>query len=329
MKNRLAQKRVSGGVEVRRKLLGPEEARSCPACGAVGTLVPFRGGDLRGADLRPDDVRITDAQYGRCWPLSRCRRCGMVTAHPMPPAELLSRLYEAVEDPTYAAEAPFRRRNFERILRFLTDRLGLRPGRLLDVGAALGVLVEAARGAGWDAYGIEPSRAMAEAARRRGIPVETARLETWDGPVHAFDVITLLDVIEHVAEPDWFLAKALRHLRPGGIVCIVTPDVTSVAARLLGRRWWHYRPGHVQFFSPRSLNALIERLGGRVVARRRYCWFFSLDFLLSRFHGGRPVSWLPERCRRWVLPVNLRDSLEVYARWGHPEASVGPGGAST
>jgi len=308
---------------------GGDGGRACPACGAVGSLGPFRAGDLRPADLRPDDVRITDAQYGRTWSLGRCRRCGLVTAHPMPPAELLGRLYEAVEDPTYAAEAPFRRRNFERVLRFLTGRLGLRPGRLLDVGAALGGLVEVARELGWEAYGIEPSRAMAEAARRRGVPVEAARLETWDGPAQAFDVITLLDVIEHVPEPDRFLAKALWHLRPGGVVCIVTPDVTSVAARLLGRRWWHYRPGHVQFFSPRSLNVLIERLGGRVIARRRYCWFFSLDFLFSRLRGGRPVSWLPERCRRWVLPVNLRDSLEVYARWDRPESSAGPSGAFT
>ncbi|MCS7311788.1 MAG: class I SAM-dependent methyltransferase [Acidobacteria bacterium] len=329
MKNELDRDRVSGKGETCRELLGADETRPCPACGTVGGLVPFREGDLQWVDLRPDDFRITDAQYGRCWSLHRCRRCGMVTAHPMPPAELLSRFYEAVEDPTYMAEAAFRRRNFERILKFLMGRLGLRPGRLLDVGAALGVLVEAARQAGWEAYGIEPSRAMAEAARRRGVPVETARLETWAGPAHAFDVITLLDVIEHVSEPDHFLAKALQHLRPGGVVCIVTPDVASVAARLLGRRWWHYRPGHVHFFSNRSLSVLIERFGGQIVARRRYCWFFSLDFLLSRLHGGQPVSWLPEGCRRWVFPVNLRDSLEVYARWSHPESITGAGGAFT
>ncbi len=329
MKNRVPQGPAPDAVGTLPGGPGRDGARPCPACGTVGTLVPFRAGDLQAADVRPDDFRVTDAQYGRCWPLSRCRRCGMVTAHPMPSAEFLGRLYEAVEDPTYAAEAPFRRRNFERILRFLTDRLGLRPGRLLDVGAALGLLVEAAREAGWEAYGVEPSRPMAEAARGRGVPVEAVSLEAWDGPVHAFDVITMLDVIEHVPEPDRFLAKALRHLRPGGVICIVTPDVTSVAARLLGRRWWHYRPGHVQFFSARSLGCLIERLGGRVVARRRYCWFFSLGFLLSRFHGGRPVPWLPERCRRWVLRVDLRDSLEVYVRWDRPEATVRSGGAST
>jgi len=311
----------SRGREVARRVGGSgraDRARPCPACGTVGRLRPFRAGTVRVEDVRPDDFRITDAHYGRCWPLSRCAVCGMVTAEPLPAPEVLARLYEAVEDPTYVAEAAVRRRNFERVLRFLTDRLGVRPGRLLDVGAALGVLVETARALGWEAYGIEPSRAMAEAAQRRGIPVEPVSLEAWDGPVHAFDVITVLDVIEHVAEPDRFLAKALRHLRPGGVVCIVTPDVTSVAARILGRRWWHYRPAHVHFFSPRSLRTLVERLGGRVVAWRRYCWFFSLDFLLSRFRGGRPVSWLPERLRRWFIPVNLRDSMEVYVRWDRP-----------
>ena len=65
--------------------------------------------------------------------------------------------------------------------------------------------------------------------------------------------MTLVDVIEHVADPLALLRGARDYVAPGGLVLLVTPDVDSVAARLFGKRWWHLRLAHVGYFNRRSL----------------------------------------------------------------------------
>ncbi len=287
----------------------------CPACGQNASFRFYARGNIHPDELSPEDMRITDHQYGKRWDLIRCTFCGFLTAYPRPSPETIIRLYRSMEDPAYDAEAPHRRRNFLRILQYVEKHLQVSPGRLLDIGAASGLLLQCARERGWDVYGIEPSTHLAARAQARGLPVECTTLEDWDGPSHAFDCITIIDVIEHVLDPESFLKKARLHLRPGGVMCIVTPDGRSMAARLLGRYWWHYRPAHLHFFNFQSLSLLIRRLGGTVIARRRYRWHFSIDYLVSRLHRGQPVQWIPEKIRRWAVPVNLFDSMEMYARW--------------
>ena len=287
---------------------------TCAVCGIKVSWKPHLPGNIHPEEIRPDDVRVTDHQYGKRWTMVRCPHCGFVTACPRPSASLLIRLYQKMDDPDYARERRGRKKNFIQILKRL-EAWRPQKGRLLDVGAASGLMVEAAIERGWDALGIEPSQALVKQARELGLPVIETTLEAWQGPESAFDVITLLDVIEHVAEPDRFLSKALQYLKPGGIVCIVTPDVGSLTARLLGSRWWHYRPAHVTFFTRRALTRLIESRGGRVLTIRPYIWHFTVDYLTSRLHHGRPVPGLPRWIRKLQIPVNFFDSIELYAEW--------------
>ncbi len=288
----------------------------CPACGGTG-IRPWRKGTFDATRLDASSVKITDSGYGLVWDLGRCPACGHIFADPSPSPELVDRLYGELEDPLYDAEAGGRGRNFVRVLRFL-EKTRPEKGRLLDVGAATGILMDLARGRGWTVEGVEPSAWAVRTARERyGLEIREGVLETAALPAAAYDAVTMVDVIEHTARPGDAVARAAEVLKPGGILCVVTPDVRSLAARLAGRRWWHFRPAHLSYFSRRSLDALLARAGFRVFARRRYAWTFSAHYLASRLPATRPLlrgRRTASLLRRISIKLALGDSFEIYAR---------------
>jgi 2-polyprenyl-3-methyl-5-hydroxy-6-metoxy-1,4-benzoquinol methylase len=76
-----------------------------------------------------------------------------------------------------------------------------------------------------------------------------------------FDLITCVDIIEHVANPVEILKKCSSLLDKGGRLLIVTPDNASFAARLFGYRWWHYRIAHISYFNIETLKFALAAAG--------------------------------------------------------------------
>jgi SAM-dependent methyltransferase len=163
--------------------------------------------------------------------------------------------------PVYEKDGPSLREKAQRLLPAL-ERHG-RVGALLDVGCAYGFTLEVARERGWTVQGIEPAQAVgARVAERLGVPV-AGDLTAAALPTGSFDAVTLWDVIEHLPDPRATLGEVRRILRPGGLCSVVTPDVGSLAARVLGSRWEEKQkmPEHIYFFSRRSLTRLLDEAG--------------------------------------------------------------------
>lgn len=296
---------------------------TCWVCSSSELTV--ESADGHDAALTPDDLRITDKRYGLTLPLLRCTRCGFVFARRDALPALVA-LYEELDDAEYGDSAEGRRRQMAHLLRTTLGPSG--NGRsLLDVGAASGVLVAEAEALGFDAAGVEPSAPLVELARSVGLAVERGVLPhpAFDG--RRFDVVTIVDVIEHVDDPVGLLRLAAAHLAEGGCMVIVTPDAGSVAARLLGARWWHRRLAHVGYFDRVSLERALAESG--LVAGRwsRPRWYFPVGYLARRVlqyvpglrsddTEGGPGPDGPERAHRprLLLPLNLRDSFTVLVR---------------
>jgi 2-polyprenyl-3-methyl-5-hydroxy-6-metoxy-1,4-benzoquinol methylase len=145
-------------------------------------------------------------------------------------------------------------------------------GRLLDVGCSVGVFLDAARRRGWDAYGVEVSQDTAAVARARGLNVHTGTLADSSFPPRFFDVVTLWDVIEHLADPLETLKSINAILTDNGILALSTPNVDGLFPRLslalagLAGVWPHPEPPYHLFqFSKKTIAQAVSDSGFEIV----------------------------------------------------------------
>jgi hypothetical protein len=266
--------------------------------------------------------RCTSPGYGHHPQIVECVHCGYVYANPRWSEAALMAAYGAVEDETYLAEREGRELTFRAHLAHMEQLTGPANGRsLLDVGAYIGVFVEVAAAAGWQAEGVEPSAWAAAAARRRGLPVITGAQHAPQLDGRQFHVITMWDVIEHVADPKGELAKARELLLPGGWLVVHTMDIDSLLARLMGRRWPWLMDMHLHYFSQRTLAQMLRCAGFDVVWRGARGRYLRLGYLASRVGGlnpalGRAAKWLVNglHAGETAVPINLGDLFTIYAR---------------
>lgn len=208
-----------------------------------------------------------------------CQACGLGLADPQPTEAELEQIYadDYYEQFGYGDgdDAGLARMKIETYARMLAEvEAVVRPGRVLDVGCALGYSLAAADRRGWDAWGLEPHALAGDALEQRlADRVLRGTLEDFT-PEEPFDLVTLVDVIEHVRDPVQTIRQAAGLLRPGGAMMLATNDLSSKGARRLGPRWVHFHRAHLWFFSPDTLSRAAELAGLTVVkvapARRVY-----------------------------------------------------------
>lgn len=294
---------------------------NCNLCGRDDYRVRFPI-TAEGNVLQVDAFRCTHSGYGHHGQIVECRNCGLVYTNPRWPAEDVLDAYTAVQDETYVEERVGREITFRHHLRNIERITGPAAGRaLLDVGAYIGVFVETALAAGWQARGIEPSEWAAAEAQRRGLDVQLGTLETSGLPSESFDVVTLWDVIEHLSDPAAELERARQLLRPGGWLVVHTMDIDAPIARLMGRRWPWLMDMHLYFFSARTLARMLSEHGYEVVWHKTQGRYLSLGYLASRVEGMQPglgrVVRAAVRGFGWqhaAIPVNTGDLRTFISR---------------
>jgi 2-polyprenyl-3-methyl-5-hydroxy-6-metoxy-1,4-benzoquinol methylase len=162
--------------------------------------------------------------------------------------------------------------------------------RLLDVGCALGLMLHEASAASWEAIGVETSEFAAHyAAVHTGCQVYTGTLQDAHFESESFDVVTLMDVIEHVPWPRALIAEVHRVLRPGGVVFLVTPNFASLFVRLYGAKAYGIGPEeHVTYFQPSTIRQLLQANGfTRIVTGSKDFYAENLRRLMPRANTGK------------------------------------------
>lgn len=285
----------------------------CPLCGSENISL-FRKGTIDPGKINSDNFRITDSSYGSLWNFSKCRECTYVFSNPLIDEKSLIEFYSDLEDDEYSDECEGRAKNFLTIFREL-EKIEIPGNLLLDIGAASGIFVNLAKERGYDAEGIEPSGYLADEAEKK------FKIKLFRGTIDNFktnkkySVITLLDIIEHLRDASSFMKKILPLIEEKGILIIVTPDINSIPAKIFGKKWWHYRIAHLNFFNLRSIELLLKNNGFEIIKKRRYAWNFSFYYILSRLIPSlKEKKGLQKLLKRLNLKLQLFDSWEIYAR---------------
>lgn len=192
----------------------------------------------------------------------------------------------------------------------------LRPGRALDIGAGGGgntrVLVEE----GWEATATDSSGFAVEVARDRGL--RAVQADARDLPIESgsVDLVTALDVLEHIEEDYLATEQIARVLRPGGRALITVPcDMALWSAH-------DEAVGHVRRYNRDSLTGVVEKAGLRV--ERLWSWNVLLRPLVARhrrsstgsdlervpplINAGLTAVVMLERC----LPVRSLRGLTLF-----------------
>lgn len=196
-----------------------------------------------------------------------CQACGQAWVCPGLNMEELDRYYPpgyisfptAIEDEKSAVQRIARQFGVEKRARRVIQRTA-KPGKVLDIGCATGIFLNAMKQQGWECYGIEPSTYAAQyAASRFGIEVFNGFLAECPYEDEFFDAVTLWDVLEHLPDPREELARVWQLLKPGGLLVVSMPNSSSWERRTFGKYWagWDI-PRHFYIYNDKTISRMLS-----------------------------------------------------------------------
>lgn len=274
--------------------------RRCPVCGGDEARPHWQKGDLR---------------------IVRCRGCKMVFVNPAPAGMATGAFYDTEAADYYLSpaklESDYADVRFERELKLFREFCP--RGAVLDVGCGSGAFLFQLKRrwpGDYEILGTDVSGAPLDYAESRSVPVVRGGFLELDLGGRVFDVVTFWAVLEHLAEPRQFLAKAHALLKPGGHCFALVPNLRSLAMRWLGAKYRYVYPQHLNYFSAITLSRLAESVGFTLAATR-FTHLNPLVLWQDWRGGGREVSnaergALLRRTTGWKQKASLRP-----LRWGY------------
>jgi len=279
---------------------------NCPLCGSADYTVVQPARYPASVDERQLKQIFRAASDHALWDqVVRCRVCDLVYINPRPRAELILEGYAQAEDPVFAAQNDARIRGFRKTLESVVQRLGISPKRrrVLDVGCAGGAFLVAAREMGFTVIGIEPARWMAAYGREHyQLDIREGILEPSSFEAHSFDVITLWDVIEHLPQPLETLQIVRSLLKPGGVLLVNYPDIGTLPARVLGRRWPFWLSVHLIYYTRKTMSEQLRRAGFAALWFESFWPVLPLGYVAQR---AAPYGKLLELLRRIIAALGI------------------------
>lgn len=254
--------------------------------------------------LHVDNFKITDSNYGLTLPRYKCCNCGFIQCN----ISDVTEYYKQLEDPQYIESTNQRALQFKKLLDLVKNYIP-QNGKILDIGAGSGIFVKEALNKGYNVLGLEPALYLVKKAIEDKLPV-THGIFPDNKPAGRFDAIFLTDVIEHIADPLNMLKNLPDSLTENGVVIVTTPNVSSLAASLLGKRWWHYRVAHVGYYNKKTLTHIMDKAGLTPVKWKYAKWYFSSRYISERLAKLLPfISPLTKLApENLIIPLNLFDS---------------------
>jgi 2-polyprenyl-3-methyl-5-hydroxy-6-metoxy-1,4-benzoquinol methylase len=163
----------------------------------------------------------------------------------------------------------------------------------LDIGCAAGYCLEVFKTKGWKPYGVELNTEYANQLQQNGYKV-------YNSPFldivfeEKYAIITLFDVVEHLTDLQEHFIKLHSILDDTGIIVIITPDYNSLQRKLLGKKWFQFKPiEHINYFSFTTFKKLTDATGFEIITGKNAGQYSNIDFLTNRLKKYKFSSFLP------------------------------------
>jgi 2-polyprenyl-3-methyl-5-hydroxy-6-metoxy-1,4-benzoquinol methylase len=220
--------------------------------------------------------------------LVRCRACTMIYANPVSNEFASGAYYDRAGADYYLSpaklESDYAAVRFERELRLFRRRC--QGGRVLDVGCSSGAFLYQLNQrfpGSYETVGTDASGPPLDYAESRGVNVVRGNFLEQDFGARQFDAVTFWAVLEHLAAPQQFLAKAASVLKPDGLCFVLVPNMKSLAARALGGSYRYIYPQHLNYFTKLTLTRLVS---GQFTLLERGSTHFNPIILWQDWRGG-------------------------------------------
>jgi 2-polyprenyl-3-methyl-5-hydroxy-6-metoxy-1,4-benzoquinol methylase len=137
------------------------------------------------------------------------------------------------------------------------------PSKVLEIGCGNGFLLKTLEERHYNCYGIEPSPYSYNHAKNiLKLNVSNNFLPDSNFYNEKFDLVIMIDVIEHIYDANNFMKDIIKVLNPNGYVFIGTGNIKSLNAKIARSNWGYFKSWeHVSFFSPHSIHSLLESNG--------------------------------------------------------------------
>lgn len=259
---------------------------NCALCGIDSTdiLYQINTQKCKLSSLWIDDICYDIASIET---IVKCKTCGLIYVNPRRLVASNICPYSPIQELYYFQKTyPQRWRAYTRLVHLLPHWLGYHPQTLLDIGCGDGALIEVARIAGINSHGVEISPSLIRLVQAR-LGIDSVVSDLTCLPDKFYDVITIINVLEHTPEPIKVLQESKRLIKPGGMLLVHVPNIGGLPARLTRARWHQIEPlEHFYYFHEHTLNHMLMKVG--LEPKRRFSLITSsgikgtLQSLLNR-----------------------------------------------
>jgi len=196
----------------------------------------------------------------------KCKKCNLVFLNPRPQKKYIKMFYKTdsywgrdlISKKTLGNYQKEREKSYGKIYDLIPDK----KGKILDIGAGIGLFLSKFKEEGWDVEGVEYSKEASNYALIQfGIKIQS-RDFLEKKIINKFDVVTMNNVLEHLYKPLETLIKVNKTLKDDGFLIIAVPNLDSLGFKIFGKNWYPLQPPiHLYHFTPITINKMLKKAG--------------------------------------------------------------------
>ena len=273
-----------------------------------------------------DSLRYKYAISG--FTLVRCLSCGLVFVKEKPSQRELDSHYDKdARNPNTNGDCVYLNQDnmenlkyyYQNLRSFILQKVS--TGRVLDVGCNAGQFLDEM--GGFERYGVERSFSHGRVAKEKyGENIFIGTFEDYPAPDFFFDCITLQDVLDHMVDPLEVLKKCNKLLKPQGLLVIKIHDMSSLMARIMGRKFYAFiPPTHLFYFNKNAIKTALDNSSFKILFLKHFGHVMFLSIIFYRLSRGKEKSIFFKlyklldgtRLGRIRVYKNLHDIVTVFA----------------